>query len=317
MRKIKLFCMQKNEEDILDEWILYHSYLFGIENIHIIDNNSSNESLEILHYYQKMGLNIYTLDDYSKKGDYICDLIKQNMDDCDIAIPLDIDEFIGLHQKTIDNNNSYDKLIEKNKMLIFENLPELFLSCDKDLILKEFSNLPKHGRYAFKHYLTSRNNKMDYDCPIEDVINFDLVNMENHFGKNCNKKFFWAKELLSLDHGNHYGKVKNYHQLEFISTDLILFHYHHRGIRKLIEKCKNDILGLKHVKDINNCKELLDKIKQGVPGSHNISTYLKYYEKGPLSLTMSEDEGMKIYTLSEKIKYLKSELNHYGQNASQ
>src|SRR5947208_13329903 len=107
--KVKLFCMQKDEEDILHEWIIYHSYLFGINNIYIIDNGSEEQSLQILEHYKKLGLNVYTRPEYSRKGDYICELIKENMNDCDYAIPLDIDEFIGV----VDINNlSYEKLMK-------------------------------------------------------------------------------------------------------------------------------------------------------------------------------------------------------------
>ena len=90
--------------------------------------------------------------------------------------------------------------------------------------------------------------------------------------------------------------------------NLVLFHFHHRGITKLIEKCKNDILGLGHIKNIEDHRELKDKIKQNIPGAHNINTYLNYLIKGPYSLSMLEDDGIKITKLSEKLSLLKSEL---------
>ena len=40
---IKIFCMQKNEDDILEDWILYHSSLVGYENIYLIDNQSNEK----------------------------------------------------------------------------------------------------------------------------------------------------------------------------------------------------------------------------------------------------------------------------------
>jgi hypothetical protein len=93
MVKIKIFCMQKDEDDILEDWIRYHSYLFGIDNLYIVDNYSGQFSLEILRKYEKRGLYWIQKPDYSKKGDYLYELMKQF--DCDLAIPLDIDEFIA------------------------------------------------------------------------------------------------------------------------------------------------------------------------------------------------------------------------------
>ena len=102
---VKIFCIKKNEDDILEDWILYHSYLFGVNNLYIVDNNSNEESLIILRKYEQHGLNVCQRPDYSKKGDYLYELIKQNERTCDIAIPLDIDEFIAI----VDIKNvSYD-----------------------------------------------------------------------------------------------------------------------------------------------------------------------------------------------------------------
>ena len=67
---------------------------FGIDNLYIIDNQSGQGSLSILEKYQKLGLHVSSQPDYSKKGEYLFQLIKAN--DCDFANPLDIDEFISL-----------------------------------------------------------------------------------------------------------------------------------------------------------------------------------------------------------------------------
>ncbi len=370
--KVKLFCMQKDEEDILHEWIIYHSYLFGIENIHLIDNGSGESSLQILEQYKALGLNVYSRPEYSRKGDYICELIKENMNECDYAIPLDIDEFIGVvdlknmqddvlmkyAQQCLSFNSSYylntythlqsagkmsahaayehfvtigyglgyspcqkeqektpskeecKLFIEDNERVILKSYPELFISCDKEQIWSILNQLPVYGRYAFSYYLTSRNYELEYDNPIEDVTIFDKVDSENFEGRgNYNKKFFNPKTLQILDHGHHYGRVEGLLQNQCVLTNLVLFHYHHRGIRKLVQKCKNDIRGFGHVKNIDDIRELKEKLKQNVPGSHNIQTYLNYLLQGPYSLCMFDDGGLKITALSNKIKELRDFFN--------
>ena len=371
MKKIKIFAMQKDEDDILSEWILYHSYLVGIDNIYIIDNNSGENSKKILSHYEKQGLHVYTRNDYSKKGTYLYELIKGVENDCDLAIPIDLDEFISvLDIQNVSNeilikfarqcmmfDNTYycnqyadvRKLlkkdeafhhfvkygytsqrqpcsniniriiedneclsyIKKNSHLILKYHPEWVISCNKEQILKQFNELPLFGRYAFSYYLTSRNMEMDYQNPIEDVLYFDTVDMTDHHdpGGNCNKKFFVPKTLQGVDHGNHYGRVSELTKFQCKPTNLVLFHFHHRGVRKLIQKCKNDILGLGQVKNINDQRELKEKIKQCVPGAHNIETYLNYLIKGPYSLCMTEDSGLYINVLSDKIKTIKKNTN--------
>lgn len=356
-KKIKLFCMQKDEDDILETWIIYHAYLFGLSNIHIIDNNSGEKSIQILERYKSIGLNIRTRPNYSYKGDYLCEWIKETCGEYDIAIPIDIDEFIAV----VNTNNSSDeilmKLIKKLKSfdanyyikkypevktdawahylkygyrqnwhpceisneknvtnedidkyiwLILKNFPELTISCDRDQILNVFEELPKVGRYAFCYYLTSRHSEMEYDDPIEDIYNFDIVDSSYHLNKsNYNKKFFDPKKLYALDHGNHYGKIEGSPQSDCCESNLILFHYHHRGIKKLIQKCKNDILGLGHIININDQKELKEHIKKGTPGSHNIQSYLNYITKGPMTLLIKPEGSIIIKCLSDKIKQLK------------
>jgi len=109
--RVMVFCMVKDEEDIIHEWINYHGYLFGIDHLHLINNNSQQATLDILEYYRRHhGLNVYHRDDYSKKGDYICELIRANSHLCDIAIPLDIDEFIGVLESSVIPDNIVHRL---------------------------------------------------------------------------------------------------------------------------------------------------------------------------------------------------------------
>ena len=265
---IKVYCMQKNESDILEEWIIYHSYLFGSNNIYIIDNNSTDKSNDIYNKYKDI-INISYSDDYKHKGDVIFSLIKKTSNFNDIVVPLDIDEFICFHEN--DEND------ENDESFIFE----------KKQIIKEFENQTQNQtqnqRYSFKYYLSSINNKLYYRNPIMEIENFEIVDLGD-----LNKKFFTSGYLKQLDHGNHMGMVSN-NSNNYVKTNLVLVHYHYRGIIKLIEKCKNDILGLngKHLKisneNINNLKTL-KKIKSSTPGHHNIKTYIQFLEQGSYSL---------------------------------
>lgn len=367
-KRVKLFCMQKDEEDILIQWINYHAYLFGLDNLHIIDNNSTDHSLQILQAYEKQGLHLYNRPDYGQKGDYLCQLIKEEVNQCDIAIPLDIDEFIAfldidqlpmrdqlvhqglafdysyylrahpeiqkdgkLNQKEalnhflthgsiqgynscppekIKNFNQIDcaRFIQQHQITIVKNRPELTISCQRERLHQIIDQLPSYGRYAFLYYLTCRNQALVYKDPIAEITSFDVIDYENFENRgNYNKKFFEPNKLINLDHGHHYGKVEGLTQNQCRITPLVLIHYHHRGVRKLVQKCKNDILGFGFVKNIDDLYELRDKIKQNVPGSHNIQTYLNYLSSGPNNLINSDDsKGVTITTLAEKLKELNS-----------
>lgn len=259
---VKIFTMQKDEEDILEFWIKYHSRIVGLENIFVIDNGSRKESLDILYKYKELGLHLYHMKDYSKKGDYICDLIRLNPSN--IAIPLDLDEFIGICSQSGD-----------------------YLSLEE--ISKELSFLSNshYSKFSFSHYLTSINTELYYENPIIDVKYFT---MENY--KNNNKKFFKGNvRLLSLDHGNHKGVIEGQLSTEYHTSKLFLFHFHYRGVIKLVEKCKNDILGLGSVRDIDDISELKTLVRKQILGYHNIETYLKFIEYGTYSLLMTNNSS--------------------------
>lgn len=255
--------MQKNEDDILEIWINYHAKLVGYNNLYIIDNLSTDNSINILKRYEKIGINFLSYDDYKKKGDFIYNLIK-SLPAFDIAIPLDIDEFIVLEENT-----------------------EEHVTTDISKIRKYLNNLQSFGRYSFKYYLTSKNTTLIYNS-LYDLKYFDKITNMRPDG-DYNKKFFTPNSLIGLDHGNHHGNVKNITKKEFIKTNLVLIHYHYRGIHKLIEKCINDIIGLGH--DIHDIKKLKSHIKNKVNGAHNIETYLNYFNYGPHYL-LSQETGI-------------------------
>lgn len=257
MKIIKIFCMQKNEDDILEYWIVHHAKIVGYNNIYIVDNMSTN-SKDIYKKYPT--INVSYSNDYKNKGDVIYNLIKNTQ--CDIAIPLDIDEFIVYNDKG--NHNSSITSIRKE----LQNLP----NCD--------------GRYSFKYYLTSLNTKLYYKDPIKEIKNFRMEDLKGH-----NKKFFIKSLMTGLDHGNHYGFVKS-NSNNNTETNLVLVHYHFRGIFKLIEKCKNDIKGLNIVKNINNIDELEKSNKIGIMGNHNIKTYLNYVKYGAYYLLINDKNSI-------------------------
>ncbi len=94
--------MQKDEELLLEPWILHHGYLFGFENIFIFDNGSTSPLTHaVLHRYARLGLNVVwdksTTHDYTLKGWIVGDQIKelQAQHAYDFYLPMDCDEFIA------------------------------------------------------------------------------------------------------------------------------------------------------------------------------------------------------------------------------
>jgi len=55
----KIFCVAKNETDLMESWIVYHASLVGFDNLVVIDNASSCEGvLGVYDTYRKLGLTV-------------------------------------------------------------------------------------------------------------------------------------------------------------------------------------------------------------------------------------------------------------------
>ena len=315
MKKIFIYCMQKDEDDILEQWIEYHSSIVNIENIYLIDNLSVNEKTkEILNKYNKKGLNVLTKDNYKNKGDYIYELIKENNRKfgIHIAIPLDLDEFIAFVSYKLEELTNEEKLLIKQcmKMNDIPKINNFLLKKEEEEEVEEeeeeeeveeeeylnfnswilgYINPQKYiisDTIKIREYLESIFDKSDrysfayYFTSKNDKAYYENPIKDIKYFEICNlydmnKKFFMSDKILFLDHGNHYGKTIN-DGSDYISN-LILFHYHFRGTIKLIDKCVNDIVGLGY--DIKNIQQLRSLCNSKTIGNHNIKTYIKFYDE--------------------------------------
>ena len=72
--KIKIFTVTKDEYDLIQEFIDFYGYIFGYDNLIIIDNGSTNTS--VLEYYNRVkrekNVNIVSETGYEncKQGDH-------------------------------------------------------------------------------------------------------------------------------------------------------------------------------------------------------------------------------------------------------
>ena len=94
-----IFCigMFKNEADIIESFIRYHSYIF--DGIVLLDNGSTDNSVQIVKKLQDEGLPIYLRTDTTieyHQSEKTTELLyyTQNKFNPDLIFPLDLDEFV-------------------------------------------------------------------------------------------------------------------------------------------------------------------------------------------------------------------------------
>ena len=248
--RVKLFSMVKNEDDIVEDWINYHGKIFGYNNLHIIDNYSDDDTYNILLKYKSKGIHIYRERDYKIKGILLTRLInnERQKEDYNLAIPLDIDEFISY----------YDK--EKN---------ELIPSNTKSYICSEIGKNLNNSMY--------KCNYVNSLITTNDNIGYNNVLRECEYGKytdygNMAKTFVnvhnWHGQL---DHGNHCCSE------DYFLTDLVLVHYHTRNLEQIKKKVIANISGFGYNQNIDELNNLI-QTNPGIEGGHHITKMIKILE---------------------------------------
>lgn len=237
---IKLFTMVKDEDDIVEDWINYHGSLFGFHNLYIIDNYSSDKTYDILKKYEEnKKINLYRKKKYRLKGEYMTYLMNKNV--CDLAYPIDIDEFI-VHYDKIKN------IIDPLKVVSYLNS----LSLEKPI---------------FKaNYINSLIEK-GFDK------GYERASIQGKYGKyedlGILAKSFFHKKIWDgkIDHGNHYP-IDNYYL-----TDIVLVHYHCRNYEQYCEKTINNVKGLGY--NHKNIKYLIQKSREKCAGYHHVDNMIR------------------------------------------
>jgi hypothetical protein len=203
---IKIFCFLKDEIKIVEDWLIYHSNIFGIGNIHVIDHMSTDGTENILNRWRDKGLNVYMCDkDFSYKNKKLTEIMaKEKTKDC-FLIPLDADEFIVID--------------EKSKII-----------TDKDFIIKKINSLEKG---PFRYKFSTRNNipsQTKVTRPVEQCTHFG----GNTGINNRSKTFYFSKYFISTDQGNHFGVVSGGGGIK--DSGLTLLHYNIYDKHHFIEK---------------------------------------------------------------------------------
>ncbi len=235
--------MQKNEAILLKPWLDYHAMIFGLENIFIYDNGSTDKScIDLLEFYEKKGLNVEwnfkTKNDFEKKGKIFADKIKQ-LDESDLAydfyFPLDCDEFIAYERAP------GDLLVDKKSIeLELKN----YIGCQFTLSINAgYDNNPLFNEFYFR-------------------------------SDEQRKSFFYKGTCLTLDMGFHSGKTSL--GVESKKTKIVYVHHHYKEFHNYQASAKEKLLG--RVVDFSTPSLQMHRDNKG-PGYHLIGALLTTEEE--------------------------------------
>jgi glycosyltransferase involved in cell wall biosynthesis len=199
MNKIEIISCVKNEEEFIRSFIEYHSQI--ADKITIIDNGSTDNTLNIINKYFKNKIKLITyLNDFEHKGQICTNVMKES--DCDLLIPLDADEFLVY---------DYGIRVDDNPKIVKKYFQDLPITGNKYKIKNVYNQIGKSNRYSLdKTYNSSKmifpkNGFVETDCGFHfgkveldsiepKIINLDISHLHLHFYskarwlKSCNQK---------------------------------------------------------------------------------------------------------------------------------
>jgi len=196
--KLKLFLYQRDDHETLADFLQYHSYVFGFENIIVFDQQSELEPVcRTLALFQNCGVKVITNSGslaHKHKGATLTQVMKKYNDT--FLIPLDSDEFI----MPFAPDNTVDRHV----------------TVDRDELLSAFKELPIDGRkYKFQFYSSGLPKTSTCVSSIADnETEFRRAVQNDHYFRMygpipMSKTFFHSNGFKFTDAGNHYGEVKH------------------------------------------------------------------------------------------------------------
>ncbi len=213
MAVVKCVTMQRDETLLLEAWFRYYGYLFGFENLAVIDNGSSDPAvLATLARYERAGSQILRgLDtelDFYAKGDHFRNLLTHwdGLSDYDFALPVDADEFLALF--TPDG-----------------------LTCRRDAI------------HAYLDGLRGTQQALSFELSL-----FNSPGKPGCFAvQDYRKTFLPARSVAEIDRGLHSARSRLADGRRH--TDLTYLHFHNKPFETLLHQARQKLRGVVDVND--------------------------------------------------------------------
>ena len=289
----KIVTLTKNEYDLIEDFLIYHSSIVGIENIVIVDNGSDDERvLKTYETYKAKGLTVET---DSERGmmsmaQIVTDAMTRHKDECTFLMPLDTDEFIFFPR--LDSTESKKATFEAILKGVDEDVSVLRYSAFWGSIADSTS-----GDYVdYKHSRPARSITKFHD-------------------QGWDKLIVRASEFVSITQGNHHAVVTGGSALK---VDLGLLHFHETGAARKKERCIMSMKGYSQM-DLDGYHSVLKGdlwlqlryvdyiIAQQVFGGHRVEQYRTFLRREIICQEMEGLLARRPSSLEEALQFLDDE----------
>lgn len=253
----KAICLTKNEYDNIESFIRYYGHLFGYNNVHIVDNGSTNEAvLAVYEKYKPLGVTV-TVDttNFTTADVFMTEHIRQYIGTCEWLFLLETDEFVFW----VPDMNDHNVCVPKQKIIDYmKSVPHEVSVLRYEKMLSSVVTKTDKGYQHNKFTVPPQNMTKFVDqnwCKI--IVRLDrFVRMIQ-----------WC-HLCEVDHG--YNMC--------VSSELGLAHFHQTGVRRNFERSQQIVKACNYIDtslpvhmQIPMCKHI---IENNVAHYHRFQMYL-------------------------------------------
>ena len=258
---LKLFLMTRNEIELIEDWLKYHGFLFGFENICILDGSDDQRVFDIYNKYKTFGLHVkISSTGLNGLAEELTLLMHEEKGLNNFLIKLDTDEFLAYTLPA----TLGDEIIQGNSFL------NKFLSVSN--FSEFFEALPITGQRYQASFMTWSIPKHSYvDNPAIELIEFTPIQLINF------KVFFHSTSFLSVDLGAHVGESTN--NMGYIHTGLSVIHFHSTSLSDSIRRARKVLISHDYIDTLDSIEIQYEKLSEiqargAVNSFHKISLYL-------------------------------------------
>ena len=167
--RVACVMMQRNEELCLHPWLAYHGYLFGFDNLFVLDHGSDLSTVKTtLTLFERFGVHVLRLPasaNYAEKGAMVSAVLGQ----ADAAKPYD---------------------------LLFP------LDCDELVMMRDEAGQPSCEKASLLRYLATLRGGSAPLLVSENFLN-SLNSLGGFWALPYQKVFFTGGHVVEVDHGSH------------------------------------------------------------------------------------------------------------------
>lgn len=309
---VVIITVVKDEDDIVEDWLLHHSALVGCDNIWVLDNGSTDNTWNILERWRRTGgIHIGRLPNYRDKGlacteimrkQYLSKIARKDSSGNgnslrgEFVIPLDIDEFLVLLDPCVDADIDANK--EKNG-----KKEEWRIRCTNADLLGYLRTLPVFAGVYKMAYLNAIVPSKD---GLLDATAETLWAQYSHIGNNCKSFVYFPLFRGEFDHGNHMPSTP------FHMTRLALIHFHTRNTEQQKKKTANNLTGLGYpANSLTELSALLARSGTSLMGFHHIETQIRILN-GTYTLPHMSEEEVQAKQKEEREQHVQPRFGHTG-----